>query len=48
MSSMALFAGGQQEGGTPEETIDGNNVEVLHWWTAGSEAAALNVFKRRS
>ncbi len=45
MSSLMLFAGGQKEGGAGEEAIDGSNVEVLHWWTSGSEAAALNVLK---
>ncbi|MEF2071087.1 ABC transporter substrate-binding protein [Consotaella aegiceratis] len=27
------------------QSSDGESVEVLHWWTAGSEAAALNVLK---
>jgi hypothetical protein len=25
-----------------------SNVEVLHWWTSGGEAAALNVLKETS
>lgn len=25
---------------------DKQNVEVLHWWTAGGEAAALDVLKK--
>ena len=45
MSAMALFAGGQQEQAAADEGVDGNNVEVLHWWTSGGEAAALNVLK---
>ena len=45
MSSMALFAGGQKDEGMAKSGVDGNNVEVLHWWTSGGEAAALNVLK---
>lgn len=39
-----LFAGGKKEAGTTAE-VD-NSVEVLHWWTSGGEAAALNVLKK--
>jgi glucose/mannose transport system substrate-binding protein len=43
MAAGTLFAGGQQEAAT--EVADVNEVEVLHWWTSGGEAAALNVLK---
>jgi glucose/mannose transport system substrate-binding protein len=38
-TGAAVFAGGQ----APTEQV--NSVEVLHWWTSGGEAAALNVLK---
>ncbi|MBI9101663.1 MAG: carbohydrate ABC transporter substrate-binding protein [Spirochaetales bacterium] len=38
-----LFAGGGQE--EPAAMEDVMEVEVLHWWTSGGEAAALNVLK---
>ena len=37
----AVFAGGGQSGDAA-----GGEVEVLHWWTSGGEAAALNVLKQ--
>lgn len=42
LSGAALFAGGEQESAAVEQD---NEVEVLHWWTSGGEAAALNVLK---
>ncbi len=40
MTASALgFAGGAQ-------AADSNEVQVLHWWTSGGEAAALNVLKQ--
>lgn len=36
----SVFAGGGQE-----VVEDSNEVEVLHWWTSGGEAAALGVLK---
>ena len=27
-------------------TVAQDNVEVLHWWTSGGEASALNVLKK--
>lgn len=38
-TGTALFAGGD------DEVEQVNTVEVLHWWTSGGEAAALNVLK---
>lgn len=38
--ATTLFAGGSREA---EAQVD--SVEVLHWWTSGGEAAALNVLK---
>lgn len=35
VATAALFAGSAQA----------SDVEVLHWWTSGGEAAALNVLK---
>ena len=44
-----LCANGQQEAATSDS--DGQEVakaiEVLHWWTSGGEAAALNVLKEK-
>ncbi len=42
LSGAFLFAGGEQESAAVEQE---NEVEVLHWWTSGGEAAALNVLK---
>lgn len=49
VSSVAVFASGKKEGsgsasGGSQATQE---VEVLHWWTSGGEAAALNVLKER-
>ena len=44
MAAGAVFAGGQQEAASAD-VADVNEVEVLHWWTSGGEAAALNVLK---
>ena len=43
LASFGVFAGGQtdKEGAVVED----NTLEVLHWWTSGGEAAALNVLK---
>lgn len=41
--SGLLFANAQAEDAGAGE--DANVVEVLHWWTSGGEAAALNVLK---
>ena len=41
-SGVTLFA----RSGGPEEVEQVNTVEVLHWWTSGGEAAALNVLKQ--
>lgn len=41
-TGTALFASGDEEAGPVEQE---NTVEVLHWWTSGGEAAALNVLK---
>src|SRR6056297_2488694 len=47
--SAPVFAGGQQE--EAEGDGDGQEmakaIEVLHWWTSGGEAAALNVLKEK-
>lgn len=43
LSATMLFAGGEQE--TEDMMDDEPSVEVLHWWTSGGEAAALNVLK---
>lgn len=42
VTSFSLYAGGKTEETAVE--VD-NSVEVLHWWTSGGEAAALNVLK---
>lgn len=42
LTTASLFASGGQEGAEVEQD---NTVEVLHWWTSGGEAAALNVLK---
>lgn len=42
VTSFSLYAGGKTE--ETAEEVD-NSVEVLHWWTSGGEAAALNVLK---
>ncbi len=42
VTSFSLYAGGKTEETAME--VD-NSVEVLHWWTSGGEAAALNVLK---
>src|SRR5262249_59689255 len=41
-SAFALFA----MPATPVLAAGDNTVEVLHWWTSGGEAAALNVLKK--
>ena len=41
-SAFALFA----MPAAPVLAADDNTVEVLHWWTSGGEAAALNVLKK--
>src|SRR5215470_18349431 len=41
-SAFALFAMPVM----PVLAADDNTVEVLHWWTSGGEAAALNVLKK--
>lgn len=38
-TGAAVFARGD------DEVEQVNSVEVLHWWTSGGEAAALNVLK---
>jgi len=40
--SFSISATGAEESA---EVADDPNVEVLHWWTSGGEAAALNVLK---
>jgi len=40
--SFSITASGADEAA---EVVDDPNVEVLHWWTSGGEAAALNVLK---
>ncbi|NOY07668.1 MAG: carbohydrate ABC transporter substrate-binding protein [Spirochaetes bacterium] len=40
--TMGIFANGKQESTKPAEA---QTVEVLHWWTSGGEAKALNVLK---
>jgi glucose/mannose transport system substrate-binding protein len=40
--SFSITASGEEESA---EVVDDPNVEVLHWWTSGGEAAALNVLK---
>jgi len=46
VTGMSLFANGQKDDKMAMEVADVNNVEVLHWWTSGGEAAALNVLKQ--
>jgi len=41
-SAFAIFA----MPAAPVLAADDNTVEVLHWWTSGGEAAALNVLKK--
>ena len=41
--SFSITASGEEESA---EVVDDPNVEVLHWWTSGGEAAALNVLKK--
>lgn len=42
--AAAVFAqGGKDSGAAPEQDM---TVEVLHWWTSGGEAKALNVLKQ--
>ncbi|NBB90357.1 MAG: extracellular solute-binding protein [Spirochaetes bacterium] len=43
LSATVVFASGGQE----RSEAEANEVEVLHWWTSGGEAAALNVLKDR-
>jgi len=43
---MSLSAAGQKDDKAAAKVADVNNVEVLHWWTSGGEAAALNVLKQ--
>lgn len=49
VAATFLFVGCSKDESAPEvagETVEANNnVEVLHWWTSGGEAAALNVLK---
>ncbi len=45
LAAAMVSANGQQDKGKAEKVEDVNNVEVLHWWTSGGEAAALNVLK---
>jgi glucose/mannose transport system substrate-binding protein len=42
LAPAVVFAGGSREAAT----ADVDTVEVLHWWTSGGEAAALNVLKQ--
>ncbi|MCA1260162.1 hypothetical protein LC061_05135, partial [Nitratireductor aquimarinus] len=41
----ALAAGAAVLSLTAGSAMAEDNVEVLHWWTSGGEAAALNVLK---
>lgn len=44
---IALFSALVFAGGGGEKAVEQvNEVEVLHWWTSGGEAAALNVLKQ--
>jgi glucose/mannose transport system substrate-binding protein len=45
LCASALVAAGALSGQTA--TAAGSNVEVLHWWTSGGEAAALAVLKKK-
>ncbi len=45
MTAAMAFAGGEKDGTDSGEVPQDNTVEVLHWWTSGGEAAALNVLK---
>jgi glucose/mannose transport system substrate-binding protein len=42
--SLGVFAGGGKE--SEGAMVEDNTIEVLHWWTSGGEAAALNVLKQ--
>lgn len=46
--SFSMFAAGSKEqaGAGGGATAQDNTIEVLHWWTSGGEAAALNVLKK--
>jgi len=50
IASMGMLTGCKKKEAveTPAESevVQDNNVEVLHWWTSGGEAAALNVLKQ--
>jgi glucose/mannose transport system substrate-binding protein len=41
LASLGVFAGGTDE----KTVVEDKTLEVLHWWTSGGEAAALNVLK---
>lgn len=43
-TAAIVFAAGSTESSKTVEDV--NTVEVLHWWTSGGEAAALNVLKQ--
>ena len=45
--SAPVFAGGQQEEAEGDGQEMAKAIEVLHWWTSGGEAAALNVLKEK-
>ena len=45
MMVFALLLGGVAFAGDQPAAEQVDSVEVLHWWTSGGEAAALNVLK---
>ena len=45
LTAAMAFANGADDGAATEQVEQDNTVEVLHWWTSGGEAAALNVLK---
>ena len=42
-----MLAGGLVAGYSATTYAAGGSVEVLHWWTSGGEAAALDVLKKK-
>ncbi len=45
LTAAMAFAGGEKDDMDSDQVAQDNTVEVLHWWTSGGEAAALNVLK---
>ncbi|MGG7577218.1 sugar ABC transporter substrate-binding protein, partial [Rhizobium sp. Nf11,1] len=45
LTTTAVIALALAGAGVPARAADVKEVQMLHWWTSGGEAAALNVLK---